>query len=335
MHMQIQQTGQSAGPGSAQHAPVRSFRQSRDRQQRHLGKNDRGKKGQGVGLARALGWFSIGLGLAEVVAPHRIATLIGVRGDHRILIRLLGIREIASGIGILTQRRPTEGVWSRVGGDVIDLACLGAAFLSPGTCQRRAVAATATVLGVTLVDVVCVQQLSSRPVRVRQSIMINRSPAELYQFWRDFQNLPRFMYHLESVRTTGQDRSHWVAKAPAGATVEWDAVITAEHPHSLIAWRSLEGADVEHTGSVRFESAPGGRGTVVTVEIAYDPPGAVIGRGFANLFGEAPEQQVQDDLRRFKQVMETGEVIRSDGSLQGMGKVAQRPARPPAGANGH
>jgi uncharacterized membrane protein len=245
------------------------------------------------------------------------------------------MREIASGIGILSQRRPTEGVWSRVGGDAIDLACLGAAFLSPGVRQDRVAAATAAVLGVTLVDVLCAQQLSRQAVRVRRSIMINRTPDELYQFWHDFQNLPRFMYHLESVRMTGQGRSHWVAKAPAGATVEWDAVITADHPNSLIAWRSLEGADVEHTGSVRFEPAPGGRGTVVTVELVYHPPGGAIGRSFAKLFGEAPEQQVQDDLRRFKQVMETGEVIRSDGSLQGMGAVAQRPARPPAGANGH
>ena len=85
-----------------------------------------------------------------------------------------------------------------------------------------------------------------------------------HRFWHDCQNLPRFMYHLKSVETTGQGRSHWVAHAPAGTTVEWDAVITADHPNSPIAWRSLEGADVEHTGSVRFELAPGGRGTVVT-----------------------------------------------------------------------
>jgi uncharacterized membrane protein len=333
--MQMQHTGQSTGPGSAQHAPARSFTQPRDRRPGQLRRYNGAKNGQGVGLARALGWFSIGLGLAEVVAPRGIARLVGVRGDHRIFIRLLGLREIAAGIGILSQRRPAEGVWARVGGDAIDLACLGAAFLSPEARQDRVAAATVAVLGVTLVDVLCAQQLSRQAVHVRQSILINRAPAELYQFWHDFQNLPRFMYHLESVRTTGQDRSHWVAKAPAGATVEWDAVITADHPHSLIAWHSLEGADVEHTGSVHFEPAPGGRGTVVTVEMVYHPPGGVIGRDVAWLFGEAPEQQLQDDLHRFKQVMETGEVMRSDGSLQGRGAIAQRPARPPAGANGH
>ena len=258
--MQMQQTGQSAAPVRVQHAPGRSYTQPQERRPRHVQRYNGRKNGQVVGLARALGWFSIGLGLAEVVAPHGIAKLIGVRGDHRILIRLLGMREIASGIGILTQRRPTEGVWSRVGGDAIDLACLGAAFMSPRARQDRVAAATAAMLGVTLVDVLCAQQLSRQAVHVRQSIMINRSPAELYQCWHDFQNLPRFMYHLESVRTTGQGRSHWVAKAPAGARVEWGAVITADHPNSLIAWCALEGADVQHSGSVRFEPAPGGPG---------------------------------------------------------------------------
>jgi uncharacterized membrane protein len=147
---------------------------------------------------------------------------------------------------------------------VIDLACLGAAFLAPRARQDRVAAATAAVLGVTLVDVLCTQQLSEHAARVQQSIVISGSPAALYQFWHAFQNLPRFIYHLKSIEMTGQGRSHWVAQAPADTTVEWDAVITADHPNSPIAWRSLEGADVEHTGSVRFELAPGGRGTVVT-----------------------------------------------------------------------
>lgn len=330
--MQMQQTRQSAGPGSAQHRPVRAFTPPRHRQ--HVQRDSGGKNGQAMWLARALGWFGIGLGLAEVAAPRGIAKLVGVRGDHSLFIRLLGMREIASGVGILTQRRPIEGVWARVGGDAIDLACLGAAFLAPRARQDRVAAATAAVLGVTLLDVLCARQLSRRAARVQQSILINRSPAELYQFWHDFQNLPRFMYHLESVRLTGQGRSHWVAKAPAGTTVAWDAVVTADRPNSLIAWRSLEGADVEHTGSVRFEPAPRGRGTAVTVEMTYRPPGGAIGRGLAKLFGEAPEQQMQDGLRRFKQVMETGEVIRSEGSPQGMGVMAQRPAQPLAGRNG-
>ena len=144
--------------------------------------------------------------------------------------------------------------------------------------------------------------------KVDKSITINRSPDELYRFWRDFQNLPRIMNHLESVRDIGGNRSHWVAKAPAGTTVEWDAEIYNEKENELIAWRSLSNADVDNAGSVHFEPATGGRGTVVRVSLKYDPPGGFLGATVARLFGENPEQQIEDDLRRFKQVMETGEV---------------------------
>lgn len=285
-------------------------------------------------LARGLGWFSIGLGLAEVVAPRAIAKLVGVRHDHRTLIRALGVREIAAGIGILTQRRPVEGIWSRVGGDAIDLAVLGSAFSSPHAKRGRVAVATAAVVGVTLLDVVCAQQLSrngtngSGGVHHKKSITINRSPEDLYRFWHDFQNLPSFMEHLKSVRVTDERRSHWVVKAPGGTTVEWDAEITEDRPHELLAWRSLNGSDVDHSGSVRFMPASEGRGTVVKVDLRYSPPGGVLGPTIAKLFAEEPGQQIEDDLRRFKQVMETGEVVRSDGALWGIGVTQQRPAQP-------
>jgi uncharacterized membrane protein len=144
------------------------------------------------------------------------------------------------------------------------------------------------------------------------------------------ENLPRVMSHIESVQMIDERRSHWVAKAPVGSKVEWDAEIIDDRPNELIAWRSLEGSDVEHSGSVRFERAPGGRGTIVRVEMHYMPPAGPIGVLVAKVIGEAPEQQVQEDLRRFKQVMETGEIIRSDGSLMGTGVTQQRPAQPPA-----
>jgi len=300
-------------------------------------------KGREKQLARALGWFSIGLGLAEVAAPRGIARLVGLQRDHRVLIRLLGMREITHGIGILTQRPPVGAVWSRVGGDAIDLAFLGAALTSPYAKRGRIAAAMAAILGVTGLDILCARQLSRRTgmttasgaVRLHKSIIINRSPEALYQFWHDFQNLPRFMYHLESVHMTGSERSHWVAKTPAGKRIAWDAEVIDDEPNTSIAWRALEGSDVYHTGSVRFERAPGGQGTMVSLEIAYRPPGGVMGVGLASLFGTAPEQQIGTDLRRFKQLMEAGEVVRSEGSLQGRGVVAQRPARPPADQNGH
>jgi len=290
-------------------------------------------------LARGLGWFSIGLGLAEVLAPRGVAKVAGVSGDNAGLIRLFGLREIAHGLAIFAQgRRPAGAVWSRVVGDALDLAALGAAFASPRTDKARAAFATANVLAVTALDVLCAQRLSAgeggeQPAQtgsnhVKKSIIIDAPAADLYRFWRDFENLPRFMRHLESVRVTDERRSHWVAKGPAGTTVEWDAEITEERPDELIAWRSAEGADVFNAGSVRFEEATGGRGTIVRVELDYDPPGGILGVAVAKLFGEEPAQQIDGDLRRFKQIIETGEVVISDGTLLGEGYSEQRPAQP-------
>src|SRR5690349_15542885 len=123
---------------------------------------------------------------------------------------------------------------------------------------------------------------------VKKAITINRSPEELYRFWHDFQNLPQFMSHLESVVVTSPQRSHWKAKAPVGTKVEWDAEITDDQPNKRIAWKSLKGADVDNAGSVSFVPAPGGRGTEVHVELSYDPPGGALGATVAKLFGEAP-----------------------------------------------
>jgi uncharacterized membrane protein len=279
-------------------------------------------------IARGLGWFSIGLGLAEIAAPRGLAKLIGVRGDYSSLLRILGTREIASGIGILTRRHPNESpnafwMWSRVGGDAIDLALLGAASQLRRSDKGRIAAAAAAVAGVTALDMICSQRLTRRngaksgPIRVSQAVTINRSPEELYRFWRDFQNLPRFMKHLESVRELGNRRSHWVSKAPAGRRVEWDAEITEDRQNEMIAWRSLEGADVDNAGSVRFERAPGERGAIIRVEMRYNPPAGVIGATVAKLFGEDPQWQIKDDLRRLKQVMETGEVITTVGQPAG------------------
>lgn len=160
---------------------------------------------------------------------------------------------------------------------------------------------------------------------VKKAITVNRPAAELYQFWHDFENLPRFMQHLVSVQVHGEKGSHWTAKAPAGATVEWDAEIVADRPDELIAWRSLPGAAVENAGAVRFAPAPGGRGTEVRVELQYAPPGGALGATVAKLFGEEPAQQVADDLRHFKQVLETGEIAQSDASAKG-GGPAQAPS---------
>ncbi len=146
---------------------------------------------------------------------------------------------------------------------------------------------------------------AERGIKVEKSVMIKRRPEELYRFWRNFENLPRFMNHLEAVHVNGPERSHWVAKGPAGKSVEWDAEIYNEKEGELIAWRTLEGYEVASAGSVRFEPAAGG--TLVRVTLKYDPPGGKLGAFVARLFGENPARQIEEDLGRFKQLMETGE----------------------------
>jgi uncharacterized membrane protein len=281
-------------------------------------------------LAKGLGWFSVGLGLAELLAPRAIANISGVPNARTGLIRLYGLRELAAGVMIFAQENPAAGVWSRVAGDALDLASLGNAARLPDTNKGRLAFATANVLAVTALDVICAKQLTNgnHGIHAKASCIINRDPDEVYQFWRSFENLPRFMRHLESVENLGDGRYHWVAKGPAGMQVEWDATIIADDPGRVITWRSLENADVDNAGAVRFEAAPGGRGTILKVNIEYRPVGGVLGAGIAKLFGEEPEQQLDDDLRRFKQVLEVGEVVVSDATLFGTGYFEQRAARP-------
>jgi uncharacterized membrane protein len=289
-------------------------------------------------LARGLGFFSISLGIAEVLAPRFISRLTGGRGDNLTLIRLYGIREIVSGMMIFGQgARPAAAMWSRVAGDALDIATLAATSASATTRKGPLAFAAANVLGVTALDVYCAQALSrdralapGGVIRMSRSVVVNRTPEALYRFWHDFENFPRFMYHLRDVRTIGETTSHWVANGPADSRVEWDAEITADTPNELIAWRSVEGADVENSGIVQFERRPSGRGTIVRVEIEYRPPGGAAGALVARLFNESPEQQIYDDLHRMKQLIETGEVVRSDAVPEGMGPVRQAAARPAA-----
>jgi uncharacterized membrane protein len=162
-------------------------------------------------------------------------------------------------------------------------------------------------------------------VKVEKSVTINKPPEELYRFWRNFENLPRFMNHLEAVRVLDDKRSHWTAKAPLGMTAEWDAEIINEQANELIAWRSVEGSSIPNAGSVRFEQRPGTTETVVRVSLNYAPPGGAFGALLAKLFGEEPEQQVAEDLRRFKQLMEAGETASTQG--QPSGRVAASGSR--------
>jgi len=143
---------------------------------------------------------------------------------------------------------------------------------------------------------------------VGRTVTINRDRHELYTYWRDFGLLATFMDNVERVEVIDETRSHWVVRAPAGKTAEWDAVITEDREGELIAWSSAEGADVPNAGRIEFKDAPGGRGTQVTATILYDPPASVVGKVIAKIFQREPAIQARRDLRRFKQLMETGEI---------------------------
>jgi uncharacterized membrane protein len=334
--------GTGVGPDQEEHGlDSRKGRSQHARETRGPGqsKQNGSDNGSARQLARGLGWFSLGLGAVQVAAPGRVASFVGIQdgGASLKVIRLVGLREIASGVGILASHEPANWVRARVGGDVMDLALLGGALSSDETRRGNAGAASVVVAGVTALDVFCSERLrqeadgeADRRSRLTKAITVNRPVEEVYRFWRDFQNLPRFMRHLESVQVIDAERSHWKTQAPAGKSVEWDAEIVKDIPNELISWRSVEGSEVDNSGAVRFMPAPGGHGTEVRVDMRYETPGGALGELVAKLLGESPEQQVEDDLRAFKQVLETGEVVRSDATLGG-GRVRQHPAQPQAG----
>jgi uncharacterized membrane protein len=162
----------------------------------------------------------------------------------------------------------------------------------------------------------------SRGIHVEESVTINRPLGELYRFWRNFENLPRFMQHLNSVAMREEGISRWTAKGPAGMQVEWDARIINEVENKVIGWQSLEGSTISTAGSVNFDEDP--HGTRVTVHLQYNPPGGKLGAAVAKLFGEEPNQTIREDLRRFKQLMETGEIPTTEGQPSGRAAKTQR-----------
>lgn len=159
----------------------------------------------------------------------------------------------------------------------------------------------------------------NQAIKVEKTVTIDKPVEELYHFWHNFENLPTFMKHLKSVKVHDAKRSRWIATAPLGGSVEWDAEIIEERENAFISWASVEGADIDNSGFVRFQKAPGNRGTEVKVVIEYFPPGGALAATFAKIFGEEPEQQIGDDLRRFKMLMEAGEIATTEGQPRGQG----------------
>src|SRR3954453_4183043 len=236
----------------------------------------------------------------------------------------------------------------RVAGDAVHGVMLGIATQAPDNDKRQLRVAWAAWLGITVADVLGMlaanrieitgAQLEQGPGEstpsallvadgaTHRAVTINRSPDEVYFFWRQLDNLPRFMKHLQRVDVLDQTRSHWVAKGPVG-DVEWDAEITQDEIGRRIAWTSVGSSALWNRGEVRFENAPANRGTEVHVELQYSPPAGPIGSAVARIIGEEPGVQIAGDLRRFKSILETGDVVVSEATIGGRSR-RQRPAQP-------
>lgn len=263
-------------------------------------------------LAKGLGWFSLGLGLGELLAPDLAARLLGVR-PRPLLFRLMGAREVLSGAAILAGRRPVGGLWGRVAGDVLDLSLLGCAATERGSDPLRLGISSALIAGVTALDTWAATSLSRtvpglRTLRVVEVVQVERPAEVCYAAWRDLNNLGQFLRHVDSVQVLDERRSRWVVKGPCGSRVSWDAELVRDLPGRLLAWRSLPGASVDTAGMVQFQPRPEG-GALVRVSLVYGPPAGKLGELVARLLGEAPHRQLADDLHLFKRLVETGEIV--------------------------
>jgi uncharacterized membrane protein len=275
-------------------------------------------------LTRALGWTSVALGVPQLLRPDAVARAAGVGAGpkQRAVATAVGLRELVHAAGLLGPPG-APWVWTRVAGDAMDLTALGRALRRhDGRGLRRTMGATAAVAGITVVDIYAA--LRSAKGRSKETSMeliatttVGKSPQEVYAYWRQLDHLPAFMAHVEEVTVITDTRSHWRVSAPFGRTVEWDAEIVEDVPGERLAWRSEPGADVANAGMVIFRAAPKDQGAEVRVTISYEVPAGKLGEAFARWAGEDPHQQLDDDLRRFKQVMETGEVVRSEGAPWG------------------
>jgi uncharacterized membrane protein len=299
-------------------------------------------------LAQGLGWFSIGLGTAQILAPRAMSRLVGVKDadGNAGLMRALGLREIAAGIGLLTDPKPTGFAAARVAGDAMDLALMVNTLSTPENDKARALLATTVVLGAGLIDVLATEELarttpgvehaeqSAEGLMVKKSVTVNRPVEEVYEFWKNFENLPRFMKHIDRVVGTGENTTRWSAGSSQGLSVAWDVQLVEDRPNELLSWQTIGVSDVTGHGRVQFSPAPGGRGTEVRAAISYQVPGGALGTRIARIFRDVPGVKVENQLNVFKQIIETGEEVHSDSSIHRGPHPAQPSAdRPRASAS--
>lgn len=272
---------------SIEHVPGEEREQADERSRSGAGNGDRQKEGgRYINVGETERWLSIagGAALALYALKRRSPTSLA----------------LAAGGAALIGRGATghSPVYQRLGVDTAD----------PNAVRQNVLATV----------------LPSRKLEAERAYTIMRPRHELYAFWRNLENLPQFMEHIESVTVTGDGRSHWVTRAPIGRPISWNAEITEDVEDRVIAWRSLPDSAVENSGQVHFSDAPDGRGTMVRARILYSAPGGKTAEGIARFFGESASQQLRDDLRRFKQVMEAGETPTTEGQPHGQRKEAKR-----------
>jgi uncharacterized membrane protein len=289
-------------------------------------------------LSKGLGWFSIGLGLGEIFAAGPLARLVGVpnRSSTRWILRCLGLRELGAGLGLLSQPKRAGWLWARATGDLMDMALLGSAMLSPETNRVRTSVAMSAVLGVTALDAWAGQKaLDEDTGPVRRAVTIRKSAREIYDYWRDLSNVPRFMDGIEDVEDLDARRSRWRARGPGGAILSWDAEIVEDRAGESIQWRTRDDSALHHEGAVRFVPSADGKSTEVHVSIRYGRSkgaGAVVKAMIAPLSDVAIGAKLEADLGRLKQLLEIGHVMRSDASIH-RGMHPARPADEQEGAS--
>jgi len=279
-------------------------------------------------VARALGWFSVGLGAWQLLYPRGVTRAIGVRADPG-LVRALGAREIASGVAILAQKRPAPlALHARVAGDLVDLGLMGAAWNARRTDRTRLAIGAAAVLGVTALDVVCSQKLrasrAARPIELHASVAVQRTPEELYKFWRELSNLPRVLSHVEAIETYEGGRFRVQGKRVAGRELSWDAQIIDDIPNEQFTWSSTTSAPLASRGQVSFRPLGGDRGTSLQLSLRFEPRPGTVASTLLHMLGDAPEQLLKAELRRFKQWIETGELATTEGQPSGKRSLVSR-----------
>ncbi|MFN8593194.1 MAG: SRPBCC family protein [Thermomicrobiales bacterium] len=292
-------------------------------------------------LLRSIGFFSLGLGLAQLFAPQRVANLIGLE-DGGNGMRLIGLREIAAGAGILIKSNHPAWFWLRIGGDIMDLAILNAANDGRAARPERIALAKAAVAGIAALDALAASKSDGReeqPVPgstsvgdapVKAAVTVNAPIDQVYAYWEDLRNLPRFMSALANVRPNPDGGMKWIMSGPAGIEVAFDTEIVDATRNERIAWRAMERAPIAASGEVLFRPAPGDRGTQVITNTRFSPPGGPLGAQIAGLLGPALSMKMQSDLLRMKQIIELGEIVLSDDSLQPGPNPAQPIAMEPA-----